>query len=152
MQKLFFILFSFFLFGQIIVQAQDDLPVIQYEDSTKVKAKKSIGQILIAGVGLGLTGFGISERIKANEIYNEQYLSQTNRLASLEVYEQANNKLKKSNRLIYAGVAVLVIDTAIFLIKNKKRKTTTQVNKLSFHSSYVPQKELQIGFQYIIGQ
>ena len=151
MKKILFFNLFFCTFGSLVAQIQPSRNTD--EVATEVKPKKNIGHWIFAGIGLGLTGYGLSEQQKADDLYNEQYLSQTSRSAGTEFFNEANDTHKKGANLIYAGAAVLLTDAIVFVIKKRKRKKNAALDKkLSLRSSYTPAEGIQMGFSINIGK
>lgn len=151
MKNLILLTILFFGHGSLSAQDQPNLPIPQSTTDSD-KKERYIGHLLFSGVGLGLTGFGINERQKADDIYQTQYLSQTNANDARKFIQSADDKHRKGTQLIYAGSAILLVDFGLFFFKKrKKKKATNKMEKLSFRSFYNPDTQLQVGIQYIFG-
>lgn len=158
MKNLLVFIFSLFLLGNLIAQNSPNIEAVQSMEANLAKddkEQKYIGHWIAAGIGLGITGLGLNEQRKAEDIYKEQYLSQININTGRPFIDSANDKHKKGTNLIYAGAALLLTDAAFYFLrkrKAKKKNAAKKVDKLSFHGSYTPDATIQVGFRYNLGK
>ena len=113
------------LSGSLTIELQVELwglPTLPYGivcgEPPTFTLKQKLPYIITAGVGVGALGASYIFNKKANDVYDNDYLTQNFQESAEPFYQEANDHHQKSLIFRYAGAAILITDAALYIYRS----------------------------------
>ncbi len=88
--------------------------------STTFSIQKQLPHYIVGGLSLGAVGFGFIQKGKSQDIYDNQYLTETGRIRAEPSYQEANDLHHQFIWLTAAVGGAFIINATWYLIRKSK--------------------------------